>query len=73
MEDKLQFGKTTQEGDYLIVDYPDGTKIYYKNGCYSRDDGPAMTLKDGSKHWWKDGNYVKKDISEYAYYRAGDV
>ena len=35
-----------------------GDKIWFKNGNYHREDGPAMVLKSGNKEWWLDGKYI---------------
>lgn len=37
----------------------DGTQEWFLNGCRHRDDGPAMVRPDGSKQWWKYGEFVR--------------
>ena len=32
-----------------------GNKFYYQNGCYHREDGPAIEYVDGDKIWYKNG------------------
>ena len=39
----------------------DGTKIWYKNGKYHREDGPAFEYSDGKKIWHKDGMCHRED------------
>jgi hypothetical protein len=38
-----------------IAEYPDGEKIWYKDGKYHRTDadGPAIIWPDGSKEWYQ--------------------
>ena len=41
-------------GDGLLVS--DDKLIWYKNGKYHREDGPAVKYADGSKEWWLNDN-----------------
>ena len=39
----------------------DGSKYWYQNGEYHRDnDQPAVIKADGSKHWYQNGKFIKK-------------
>ena len=45
------------EGRVLRI-YADGTKHWYKNGKYHREDGPALEYANGDKEYWLfDENY----------------
>ncbi len=35
-----------------IVEYPSGSKIWYKEGDYHREDGPAVEFLSGYKEWY---------------------
>ena len=41
-------------GSYLAI-YPNGTKIWYFNGRYHRDNGPALDDISGFKIWFING------------------
>jgi hypothetical protein len=34
-----------------IVEYPNGTKVWYLNGLCHREDGPAIEYFNGGKEW----------------------
>jgi len=40
---------------------PDGTKEWYLNGQYHREDGPAVEWPDGEKQWYLHGNLHRED------------
>ena len=42
------------------IDY-DGTKRWYLNGVYHREDGPAMEFADGRKQWCLNGKLHRLD------------
>ena len=46
----------------------DGTKCWYLNGKYHREDGPAVEYADGNKEWYLNGKYHREDgpAVEYA-------
>jgi hypothetical protein len=44
-----------------IVEFPDGTKKWYKEGKYHREDGPAVEFLDGSKEWYREGKHHRLD------------
>ena len=50
-----------------IVEYPNGSKLWYRNGKYHRVDGPAVENADGTKQWWLNDKlvYELKPIGEY--------
>ena len=35
-----------------------GTKFWYLNGQYHREDGPAIEYANGDKSWWLNGKYI---------------
>lgn len=48
--------------DYTgIVEYSNGTKIWYKEGRFHREDGPAREWPNGSKEWWRNGEQHRSD------------
>ena len=38
-----------------ILEYGDGSKYWYKNRKFHREDGPAVEHLDGYKEWWIEG------------------
>lgn len=40
-----------------IAEFTDGTKIWYKEGDYHREDGPAV-VENSHRHWYLDGNKI---------------
>jgi hypothetical protein len=50
------------QGNYTgIIEYPNGTKKWYLNGKYHREDGPAIIEADGSKRWYLNGMRHRED------------
>jgi len=47
---------------------PNGTKCWYLNGKYHREDGPAIEYTNGSKCWYLNGKRHREDgpAIEYA-------
>ncbi|HNC57649.1 MAG TPA: hypothetical protein PLP33_19585 [Leptospiraceae bacterium] len=45
-----------------ILEYPNGTKEWYKEGNLHRDDEPAVEYSHGGKEWWIDGENYSKEI-----------
>ena len=47
---------------------PNGTKCWYLNGKYHREDGPAIEYADGDKEWYLNGKRHREDgpAIEYA-------
>ena len=41
--------------------YPDGTKEWWLNGKFHREDGPAIENSNGSKEWWLNGKCHRED------------
>jgi len=37
-----------------------GTKCWFLNGKYHREDGPAIEWADGNKHWFLNGKELTK-------------
>ena len=53
----------------------DGTKFYYKNGEYHREDGPAIEYTNGVKYWYLNGKrlyniYSQEQFLQYMKLRA---
>jgi hypothetical protein len=61
-----------------IWEYPDGTKGWFRDGEWHREDGPAIEWADGTKMWYRDDKLHREDgpAIEYpdgykAWYRDG--
>ena len=54
--------------EYTVNVYEDGSKSWYLNGKYHREDGPAIERADGIKCWYLNGKYHREDgpALEYA-------
>ena len=52
---KLESGKMCPDGFTGIIDFENGTRIFYKNGKKHRKNGPAIERKSGHKEWWSNG------------------
>jgi len=48
-----------------IVEYPDGSKEWYRNDKRHRIDGPAYEDVDGLKHWYLNGKLHRVDGPAY--------
>ena len=40
------------------VEWPDGSKQWFKNGLEHRENGPAEEWATGVKNWWLDGRPI---------------
>jgi hypothetical protein len=51
-----------------ILEYPNRTKEWFKNGNPHREDGPAVECANGTKEWWLNGKLHREDgpAVEYA-------
>ena len=47
--------------EYKVKVWPDGHKVWYLNGKYHREDGPAIELASGSKVWCLNGKQHRED------------
>ena len=43
---------------YEVEVYSNGTKHWYLNGQYHREDGPAVEWSNGTKHWYLNGQKI---------------
>ena len=50
-----------------IVEYPDGSKEWYRNDKRHRIDGPAVEWADGLKHWYLNGKLHRVDGPAYEF------
>jgi hypothetical protein len=41
--------------EYTVKVFDSGTRYWYLNGKYHREDGPAIEWADGSNEWWLNG------------------
>jgi len=46
---------------YKVIIYHSGTKSWYKNGQFHRENGPAKEWCDGFKEWYKNGKRHRED------------
>ena len=54
----MDIKKVIENGiEYDVHTFNDGDVEWWYNGHRSRENGPAMTLKDGTQQWLKDGHY----------------
>ena len=44
-----------------IVEWPSGTKDWFKEGNFHREDGPAIISSNGTKYWYKQGTWHRED------------
>ena len=54
------------EGGNRMIEYKvevdtNGTKCWYLNGKFHREDGPAIEYADGDKRWYLNGNLHRED------------
>ena len=54
-----------------LIEHPNGSKYWYKDGELHRLDGPAIENPDGAKRWFKDGKeYTKAEYLEWRHIQA---
>jgi hypothetical protein len=66
MESKMNVLKINIWGDIPenytgIVEHPNGIKIWYLNGKYHREDGPAIENNNGQKVWYSNDKLHRVD------------
>ena len=47
-----------------LIEYNNGTKFWFLNGKYHREDGPAVEYTDGDKHWYLNDKYLGDEEPE---------
>ena len=47
--------------EYTVKVWADGSKFWYLNGEYHREDGPAIEWADGDKFWWLNDEEVTEE------------
>ena len=47
--------------EYTVEVYDNGTKYWYLNDKYHREDGPAVEYADGAKYWFLKGKLHRED------------
>jgi hypothetical protein len=47
--------------EYTVKVFDNGTRYWYLNGKYHREDGPAIEWADGSNEWWLNGERHRED------------
>ena len=54
--------------EYTVKVHADGTKHWYQNGQWHREDGPAIENANGTKYWYLNGQLHREDgpAIEYA-------
>ena len=48
------------ENESICIEYTNGNKIWYKNGLWHRENGPAVEFRNGDKAWYKNGRYLSE-------------
>ena len=47
------------------VEYPDGTRRWFINGKFHREDGPAVEYTNGTKRWYINNKLHREDGPAY--------
>ena len=59
MEEKIfslkEFDKLSKENQTGCAISDNGNVLWFKEGYFHREDGPAIERINGDKEWWKDG------------------
>ena len=65
---KEEFAKLPRKAQTGCVKFPNGSKLWYKEGEFHRDGGPALESANGDKEWYKEGKLHREDgpAVEYA-------
>jgi hypothetical protein len=58
---KVRWNSEIPEGFTGVVEHSDGEKVWYLNGQYHREDGPAREWADGEKQWRLNGQRHRVD------------
>jgi hypothetical protein len=63
----LKIKATSDIPDYFTgtIEYPDGTKVWLKNGKRHRTNGPAIIRPNGAKYWLQNGKYHRLNGPAY--------
>ncbi len=76
---KVTFHEQIPDNFTGIAESPSGTKVWYKNGNWHREDGPALVTTSGSKGWYinnklhrKDGPAIMRDDGKVEYWINGE-
>ena len=49
-----------------MLEYPDGTKIWYQDINIHREDGPAIVFNSGKKHWYLNNKkFTKQEFNKF--------
>ena len=46
---------------YTVEVYANGTKYWYQNGQWHREDGPAVEYASGTKYWYLNGENLSEE------------
>lgn len=47
--------------EYTVKVFENGSRGWYLDGKYHREDGPAVELSNGDKEWWLNGKEVTEE------------
>jgi hypothetical protein len=47
--------------EYTVKVFDNGDRIWYLNGKYHREDGPACEYYNGDRYWFLNGNLHRED------------
>lgn len=59
-----------EDPSYEHREFYDGTKHWYKNGKFHRDDGPAVIAPEGTKKWYQNGRLHRDDGPAVIHYNG---
>ena len=51
----------TEYIDYTVRVFPNGDKVWYLNGKFHREDGPALESANGNKYWYLNGEHITEE------------
>lgn len=57
-----EYSEYPTRGATQMREYPDGTKIWWKNGIRHREDGPAVEYTNGDIEWYLYGRRYSFDV-----------
>jgi hypothetical protein len=58
---KIKYTSEIPENYTGIVEYSNGTKVWYLNGKTHRLDGPAIEYPSGTKYWYLNDVYYPQE------------
>lgn len=65
---KLHINECLQVNFTGIVEWSNGSKVWYKEEKFHRDNGPAIEWDNGFREWWLEGKLHREDGPAIEYY-----